>query len=235
MTKVRRIVEAILADIASGKLRGGDRVYSERQLTDRFAVSLGTAQSALRDLQHLGVLVREHGRGTFVRSASSMVSDARFIRFKDRDGNILPLDAHVTSIRRLKKGAHQREFFGPSTERCVRIIRRINVGNLFEVSSEFFLLESDFERLLSPEGAGAGVKGNIRENLAGILALPTLHVEQSVSLGGLSPRRRRSLSIPGSLEGFRMELRAYTIGDRPLYLQLVAGLDFGGTTLVIER
>src|SRR3712207_7005650 len=36
MTKVSQIVEAILSDIASGNLRHGDRVDSERGLTRRF-------------------------------------------------------------------------------------------------------------------------------------------------------------------------------------------------------
>lgn len=233
MTKVRGIIEAILADIASGKLRQGDRVYSERQLTDRFAVSLGTAQSALRNLQHLGVLVREHGRGTFVRNPGSTVFDALFIRFKGRNGDILPIDAYVASVRHLRMGRVHREFFGNSAERCVTLARLLDVGGVFRVASEFFLLENDFERLISPEGTG--VKGNLRENLSGMLALPTLRVEQSLSMGPLSPAQRSLLGVDNSREGFQMELRAYTVHDRPLYLQLVAGLDFGGTTLVIER
>jgi DNA-binding GntR family transcriptional regulator len=224
-------VDAILLDVASGALRCGDRVDSERVLTRRFDVSLGTAQRALRELQDLGVLIREHGRGTFVKRTETTVYDARFIRFRNPEGAILPIHAKVLSVRRSSVTSSQRAFFGSSQSRFVKIVRRIDVGGQFDLISEFILPESDFDQLLMHDG----VDGNIRERLAGALALPTLRVEQFLSFSTLPAYVWRLLGLRHSGEGFRMELRAYTLQDRPLYLQSVFGLDFGGATLVIER
>lgn len=233
MTKVRRIVDAILADVESGKVRRGERIESERQITSRFGVSLGTAQEALKQLQHLGVVSREHGRGTFVRAGEDTVLDARFIRFKGAGGAVLPIRAEIVSVRKLAMTGERRAFFGGAEASCVRVTRRLDVGGAFEMASEFFLGEADFGRLSGSRGAGLG--GNIREKLTAALALPALRVEQSLSFVRLPKAALGILGLAGPRDGVRMEMRAYTIADRPLYLQIVFALDFGGKTLVIER
>jgi GntR family transcriptional regulator len=233
MTKVRRIVETILADIASGRLGEGDRVDSERQITARFGVSLGTAQGALKELQHLGVLKREHGRGTFVRASKDAVLDARFIRFKGKDGAILPIRSEIISVRRLVLTGAKRAFFGADDKGCVRIARRLDIGGAFEMASEFFLGEEELERLSRTRGAG--LEGNIRENLNETLALPTLRVEQSLAFVRLPKSAVDLLRLPSPCNGFRMEMRAHTVQDRPLFLQVAFGVDFGGKTLVLDR
>ncbi|GAB4069180.1 histidine utilization repressor [Ancylobacter sonchi] len=63
-----RIKENIIALIAEGKLRPGDRVYSESELVSAFGVSRMTANRALRELMFEGVLTRSAGLGTFVSS-----------------------------------------------------------------------------------------------------------------------------------------------------------------------
>lgn len=50
----------------SGQLRPGDRVPSEWQLAEQFAVSRMTARQALSDLAMSGHLQRRRGKGTFV-------------------------------------------------------------------------------------------------------------------------------------------------------------------------
>ncbi|HEY9347065.1 MAG TPA: GntR family transcriptional regulator, partial [Inquilinus sp.] len=63
-----RIKDAILARIAEGTLKPGDRVYSESELVASFGVSRMTANRALRELMFEGVLTRATGLGTFVSS-----------------------------------------------------------------------------------------------------------------------------------------------------------------------
>lgn len=54
--------------IESGQLTPGDRVPSERELTEQFGVSRMTARQALRELESQGYLYRVQGKGTFVAS-----------------------------------------------------------------------------------------------------------------------------------------------------------------------
>ena len=58
---------ALLRDIESGKWRSGERLPTEDELIERFAVSKITVRHALRDLTQLGYIRREQGRGTFVQ------------------------------------------------------------------------------------------------------------------------------------------------------------------------
>lgn len=57
-----RLMEAI----ENGQLKPGDRVPSERELTEKFNVSRMTARQALAELESQGVLYRVQGKGTFV-------------------------------------------------------------------------------------------------------------------------------------------------------------------------
>ncbi|HWI62078.1 MAG TPA: GntR family transcriptional regulator [Symbiobacteriaceae bacterium] len=56
----------LLEEIRSGRLGPGDRVPSEWELSQQFAVSRMTARQAVSALEMQGYLRRERGRGTFV-------------------------------------------------------------------------------------------------------------------------------------------------------------------------
>jgi DNA-binding GntR family transcriptional regulator len=233
-TKINKITDLILSEITSGKLRGGDRVYSERAITRRFKVSLGTAQRALKELQELGVVVREHGRGSFIKGTENTNFDARYIRFKDvNGGSVLPLHAKILSVRRTRLTDFHKSFFGSPSGHYVRIIRQIDVGGKFDLLSEFYLAEENFMDL--KQRADINSKANIRELLASSLSLPTLKVEQRIRFDVIPSRIAHILGAKLSNKGFYMEMRAYTLGDRPLYLQCVFGGDISVAALIIER
>lgn len=62
----RKIVDDITADIFAGKLRPGDRVPSERELTEIYRVSQMTTKNALNELAEQNLIVRIKGKGSFV-------------------------------------------------------------------------------------------------------------------------------------------------------------------------
>lgn len=65
----RRIADAVRLDIVGGKLAAGDRLPSEMELAERFAVNRHTVRRALAALEAEGAVRAEQGRGTFVDSA----------------------------------------------------------------------------------------------------------------------------------------------------------------------
>ena len=59
------IIDQILSMILTGELKAGDRLPSERQLSESFKVGRNSVREALKTLENLGI-VRRHPRGTTV-------------------------------------------------------------------------------------------------------------------------------------------------------------------------
>lgn len=59
------IIDQMLSMILTGELKAGDRLPSERQLSESFEVGRNSVREALKTLENLG-LVRRHPRGTTV-------------------------------------------------------------------------------------------------------------------------------------------------------------------------
>ncbi|MYU20137.1 GntR family transcriptional regulator, partial [Streptomyces sp. SID8361] len=63
----RQIADALREAIDKGRFREGDKLPSETELVEHFAVSRMTVRNALSLLQQEGLAVSEHGKGVFVR------------------------------------------------------------------------------------------------------------------------------------------------------------------------
>ena len=71
MDAYRRIADHIAADIASGRLRPGERLPPQRKFARRHGIAASTAERAYGELVRRGLVVGEVGRGTFVRAAAT--------------------------------------------------------------------------------------------------------------------------------------------------------------------
>ncbi|MFG2209661.1 PLP-dependent aminotransferase family protein [Streptomyces sp. NPDC048638] len=69
MGDFRAIADELAADIASGRLRPGDRLPPLRRYARRRGIAGSTAARVYRELTRRGLTVGEVGRGTFVRTA----------------------------------------------------------------------------------------------------------------------------------------------------------------------
>ena len=61
------IIETLRQDIVTRRLADGERLPSEKELSDRFGVSQPTVREAIRALETLGLIEVLHGSGSFVR------------------------------------------------------------------------------------------------------------------------------------------------------------------------
>jgi GntR family transcriptional repressor for pyruvate dehydrogenase complex len=64
------IVQQVLALIENGKLKQGDQLPSERELTDIFKVSRTTVREAIRTLESMKLLQSRQGNGTYVLASN---------------------------------------------------------------------------------------------------------------------------------------------------------------------
>jgi GntR family transcriptional regulator len=82
-----QVEQAIRAVIRSGEWATGAQIPAEDRLCALFGVSRITLRHALRNLEELGLLRREHGRGTFVRSAMLIAGTRELTSFTQEMGH----------------------------------------------------------------------------------------------------------------------------------------------------
>ena len=62
------VQRALMEQLASGDLKPGQLIPSERQLATEYSVSIGTLRKAIDELVENRILIRQQGKGTFVAS-----------------------------------------------------------------------------------------------------------------------------------------------------------------------
>jgi DNA-binding LacI/PurR family transcriptional regulator len=72
-----QVAEAIKEKVASGKLRVGDRLPSQKMLADEFSVSLITIKKAMADLSRAGVIYSRVGKGSYLSHTATHVDFAK--------------------------------------------------------------------------------------------------------------------------------------------------------------
>lgn len=100
----RQMADQLREEIASGSLRPGALLPSERMLMDRYGVARGTVRQALQVLKAEGLVEARHGKGVFVRTRPLVfrVASDRFSRERRRaskDAFAAEAEAHGLSWR----------------------------------------------------------------------------------------------------------------------------------------
>jgi GntR family transcriptional regulator len=80
----KQVADALRAAIRNGKLADGQPLASETELMQRYGVSRNSARNAVALLRIEGLVVTEHGRGTFVRAHRPIrrLSSSRYSKTK---------------------------------------------------------------------------------------------------------------------------------------------------------
>ena len=78
-TKYYVLMEELKEDILSGRIRAGEKLPSENQLSEKYHISRHTVRKALSILSQEGYIVAEHGRGTFCSQRMSHLKKSKNI------------------------------------------------------------------------------------------------------------------------------------------------------------
>lgn len=73
----RQVMDQIREQIAAGKLRPGDQLPSIRELSTELRINPTSAVKAYNELRHLGLIVQDQGRGTFVGATPNVAEKDR--------------------------------------------------------------------------------------------------------------------------------------------------------------
>jgi GntR family transcriptional repressor for pyruvate dehydrogenase complex len=196
------IVQQVLALIEGGKLKQGDQLPSERELTEIFKVSRTTVREAIRTLESMKLLQCRQGNGTYVLATSeeALIQPLAAALFNEKDDirDIFYIrkiiEPHVAQLA--AENATEQEI--KEMEEILRM-QEICIGrgeNIIETDSAFHNLMA------------SATKNRVMERL--IIALVDLlkqSREKSLMDDEHDKRSRRSL------DGHRGVLSAIKIGD----------------------
>lgn len=219
-SKVRAFRNALFDMIERGMWRPGDRLPGEKEFTELLSLSLGTVQSALRDLADKGLLERRRGKGTFVANARDLGSSVWHFRFRRPDGsNLLPWDIRVLSVEEIEGSGAWSDFLGFAPSYIV-IYRLIRVNDEFNVYSEVYLEGPRFRPLLDIPLEVLSTK-NLRIFLHERYNAPTFRAIHRVATCRIEPQHARLIGCPADSPGINMKALSFTFRDAPISYQRI--------------
>ncbi|MEX0730822.1 MAG: GntR family transcriptional regulator [Aquisalimonadaceae bacterium] len=203
-----RLRAAILDALAAGYWAPGDKLPPETEIARAVGLSLGTVRKALARLAREQVLMRRHGRGTFVSGGGAQSNQLMHFRFVGDDGStILPVYAEVLDRRVIQEQGPWSSFLGGSSG-FIRVRRMINVADEFNCLSEFYIDAHRFSQLLDMPLADLH-RVVIRNLLARHFNAPTFTLTQFVHAAEFPEHVRTSLKL-SKKRGFGIVLEAYS-------------------------
>ena len=208
MPKHARLYDVITAEIDAGRLAAGVKLPGERDLGGAMGISLGTVQKALSLLVADGRIVREHGRGTFVRKGRRSMTEMWHYRFRDpASRELLPVYARVHSRDLVAAEPPWEDALGFDPAGYVRIRRIVQIGDVLRCWSEMYLASGRFARILKlPLADLASV--NLKQVLATQFNAPTLAIAQTVCVRTFPPTIRQALDVPPRSVGLLLQIVA---------------------------
>ncbi|AEV29810.1 transcriptional regulator [Sphaerochaeta pleomorpha str. Grapes] len=176
------VTDAIKEIIRNENLKSGDRLYSEKQLSERLEVSRSSIREALRMLEVSGIVKVYQGKGVFINDQDAMVhpvhswvvENAESLRehFEVR----LLIEPHAASVASQRASAKDLETLRKTYDEFVGFVRDGNVSKAISSDGAFHL---------------AVAKATRNRTLIGLMRT----MEQTLNEGWYA-----SLHVPGRLE-----------------------------------
>ncbi|WP_237173362.1 GntR family transcriptional regulator [Paracandidimonas lactea] len=105
----QQVKRAVLAALANGEWPQGEAIPPEKNLAERFSVSIGTLRKAIDELVLENILVRHQGRGTFVALHAHNQYFFRYFRVVRHDGVKGYPTPELLGFRRTRASGEARE------------------------------------------------------------------------------------------------------------------------------
>ncbi|KRM83945.1 GntR family transcriptional regulator [Liquorilactobacillus vini] len=120
LPKYKEISEILIKETKNGKLKPGDRFYSETDLRKRFKVSSTTAVKVLNYLENQNVVTRIQGKGTFIAKENHQ----NIVLFTDLNlSKGIPEDVKVISVKIEKNPEIKKTMYLKNSDKYVKIVR----------------------------------------------------------------------------------------------------------------
>lgn len=205
-----QLADILRREIASGSLRPGDRVLSEVQLCERYAVSPMTVRRAINILLDEGLIVTSKGRGTFVRpmgldTAAFGLQALQELFSSDRT------DVRIVSARTIGATPRISRKLGiPASTKVVLIRRLIVAGGEPVIYHREYLVYDAGRPLIEAELAITNLRGLFDGQSETVLKRGELRLEVTAIKDGESIL----LNVPSGTPAFDIEHTFFDFDDR---------------------
>lgn len=207
----QRIVELLRA----GRWKHGERVASEPQLARRFGCSVGTIRHAVGELVAENVLVREQGRGTFVRSHTADHMLDAFFRIVGHDGShVLPTVRMLRLQRRRADRQVARQLRLPPRAPVIAIDTLLSLNGKLSILDRMHLPRALFPDL--DEAAFARRDGTVYAFFQQQYGITVVRAEEFVTAVIATEADAVLLEVPAGTPLLRIQRTAYTYRDQPV-------------------
>lgn len=116
--------------IQRGEWASGSQIPNEDRLCEMLGISRITVRHALRNLEEAGLLRREHGRGTFVRSATVVAGVRGLTSFTDEMKTLaLAASTRLLDARRVPANEEMADALEIALGDPVVLLKRLRLGN----------------------------------------------------------------------------------------------------------
>lgn len=216
--KYQRLADVMVEAFRKGVWRPGDQLPAEEELTALTPYSLGTVQRALRDLTDQGLIVRQHGLGSFVADRPRELHDPWHCRFlADDQETILPIYSQAVARKAVTGQGVWSKYLGPNAL-VMRLDRIITVNDEFKIYTRFYADRNLLKRLWEmPVEKMHGA--NFKQLIVRQCQLPITDITHLVSLDAFDEEACSKVDAPSGYQGLYLQATAKAGRDRIVYYQ----------------
>lgn len=220
ITKRSAVRLSIASVITENALAPGDLLPAETRLAKVLGVSLGTVQSALRELQQYDIITRRRGDGTRVASAEVFSGDVWHFRFLDKQtGNRITIAQSEVDVERTEADGPWHAYFGKD-KTFTRIVRRLKLEGSVAVGAEM-VLPCRIAPTLSQVQAAELQMLNIRQFLKHSFGIQTSCAKQYLETFMPSQTEQSLFDLEPESLAFQIVAIAHAPDGQPVYFQRV--------------
>jgi len=215
-----QIRQHLLREIKSKRLQPGDRLPTEKALTEQFSVSRITARRALDDVAAMGLAERQSGRGTFVKSLQIEQELNALTGFvEDMSALGLRSTAKVVLVEDMAASAEVADHLDISLGQRIFHIQRVRLANDQPISLDVSYLREDIGAAVADENLEDRPFYSILEEQLGIPLGQGQYILDSV---GADVQVAAHLDVPAGSPILRIERTAFALrDDRPLIYEFL--------------
>jgi GntR family transcriptional regulator len=217
MPLYQQLKQRLRSEIARGTYRPGDRLPAEPELIQQFGVSRITVRQALGDLEAEGLVIRRHGKGTYVaerRIAQHLVRLTDFVEDMQMAG-LSPSSRVLAFSREKASGEIAAALALPQQTEVVRI-DRLRLANAQPIAYDITWLPLRYGALLHADDL---VTETIYHILETRYAIPIEQGAFSFTAACATPSLAAALEIEVGIALLVIERVSYTRNDDPVYVQ----------------